>query len=115
MPGVQLDGLDHQIEFVGAVDFPRNAIVLARSGRLGLGEVVEPINAACRVIPHEQNGTGAIFHPRKEEQMIGAEVEHEQERRNDRAGAVAPAPIVSAVEGLPGGLLRPGISPQRGA
>jgi hypothetical protein len=24
-------------------------------------------------------------------------------------------PIVSAVEGLPGGLLRPGISPQRGA
>jgi hypothetical protein len=24
-------------------------------------------------------------------------------------------PLVSAVEGLPGGLLRPGISPQRGA
>jgi hypothetical protein len=31
------------------------------------------------------------------------------------AGAGAPAPIVSAVEGLPGGLLGPGISPQRGA
>ena len=28
---------------------------------------------------------------------------------------MAPGPIVSAVEGLPGGLLRPGISPQRGA
>jgi hypothetical protein len=26
-----------------------------------------------------------------------------------------PPPLVSAVEGLPGGLLRPGISPQRGA
>jgi len=34
---------------------------------------------------------------------------------NQRAGAAAPAPIGSAVEGLPGGLLRYGISPQRGA
>src|SRR5580698_2812221 len=32
-----------------------------------------------------------------------------------RAGVVTPAPVVSAVEGLPGGLLRSGISPQRGA
>ena len=37
------------------------------------------------------------------------------ERRTGEAGAEAPAPIGSAVEGLPGGLLRLGISPQRGA
>ena len=34
---------------------------------------------------------------------------------NQRAGVMAPARIGSAVEGLSGGLLRPGISPQRGA
>ena len=47
--------------------------------------------------------------------MIGAEVEHCVRRGRKRAGAEAPARLVSAVEGLPGGLLRPGISPQRGA
>jgi hypothetical protein len=104
--GVWLDGLDHQVEFVGAVDLPRNAIVLARCGRLGFGEVMQPINAVCRVISHEQNGTGAVFHPREQEQVIGAEVEHRGVSL--RAGAEAPAPIGSAVEGLPGGLLHPG-------
>ena len=49
----------------------------------------------------------AVFRPREQEQMIGAEVEH-REGREQRAGAGAPAPIGSAVEGLPGGLLRPG-------
>src|ERR1022692_3556821 len=46
--------------------------------------------------------------------MIGAEVEHVRKGR-ERAGAEAPPALGSAVEGLPGGLLRPGISPQRGA
>jgi hypothetical protein len=77
------------------------------------GEVMQPVNAACRVVSHEQDGTGAVFHPREQEQVIGAEVEHRGE--DPRAGAEAPAPIGSAVEGLPGGLLRRGISPQRGA
>ena len=67
---------------------------------------MQPINAACRVISHEQDGTGAVFHPREQEQVIGAEVEHRGE--DLRAGAGAPAPIGSAVEGLPGGLLHPG-------
>jgi hypothetical protein len=46
-----------------------------------------------------------IFHPREQEQVIGAEVEHRG--KNQRAGAEAPTPIGSAVEGLPGGLLQP--------
>src|SRR5690242_12431006 len=67
---------------------------------------MQPINAACRVIPHEQDGTSAVFLPGEQEQMIGAEVEHRGVSLG--AGAEAPAPIGSAVEGLPGGLLRPG-------
>src|SRR5258708_40117385 len=38
--------------------------------------------------------------------MIGAEVEHKE--GNQRAGVVAPAPVGSAVEELPDGLLRAG-------
>ena len=109
--GVRLDGLEDQIEFVGAVNLPGHAVVLARREDVGLGEVVQPINAAGRVISQDQHGTGAVFRPREQEQMIGAEVKH----GGPRAGAAAPAPIGSAVEGLPGGLLRSGISPQRGA
>ena len=82
MLGIQLDGLDHQVEFVGAVDLPRNAIILARCGRLGFAEVMEPIHTAYRVISHEQDGTGAIFHPREQEQVIGAEVEHRPQPAN---------------------------------
>jgi len=106
MLGVRLDGLDHQIELAGAVDLSRNAVVLARCGCVGFSEVMQPVNAACRVIPHEQDGTGAVFLPGEQEQMIGAEVEHRGVSLS--AGAEAPAPIGSAVEGLPGGLLRRG-------
>jgi hypothetical protein len=77
--GIRLEGLDHQVEFVGAVDLSRNAIVLARSGRLEFSEVVEPIDAVCRIISHEQDDTGPIFHPREQEQVIGAEVEHDEQ------------------------------------
>jgi len=63
--GVQLDGLDHEIEFIGAVDLPEDAVVLARRGRVGLGEVMQPIYAASRVISHEQDRTGAVFRPRE--------------------------------------------------
>jgi hypothetical protein len=104
--GIRLDGLDNQVEFVGAIDFPRDAVVLTRCGCVGFGEVMQPIDAACRVISHEQDSTGAVFHPREQEQVIGAEVEHRGEDLS--AGAGAPAPIGSAVEGLPGGLLHPG-------
>ena len=104
--GVRLDGLDHQVEFIGAIDLSRNAVVLTRCGSVGFSEVMQPINTVCGVISHEQDGTGAVFHPQEQEQVIGAEVEHCG--RGRRAGAEAPAPIGSAVEGLPGGLLQPG-------
>jgi hypothetical protein len=66
--GVRLDGLNHQVEFVGAVDLSRNAIVLARCERLGFGEVMKPMNGVRRVVSHEEDGTGAVFHPQEQEQ-----------------------------------------------
>ena len=73
---------------------------------MGFGEVVQAVDPAGGVVLHEEHDTGAVFHTRKQEQMIGAEVEHKE--GNQRAGVVAPAPVGSAVEGLPDGLLRAG-------
>jgi hypothetical protein len=104
--GVRLDGLDYQIEFVGAVDLPRNAIVLARCGRVGFGKVMQPINAVCRVVSHEQNGTGAIFHPREQEQVIGAEVKHAGETREREPKL--PRPLAAPLRGYPAESSGPG-------
>jgi hypothetical protein len=97
--GVRLDGLDHQIEFVRTVDLPRNAIIFAQCGCVGFGEVMQSINAACRVVSHEQNGTGAIFHPREQEQVIGAEVKHAGETREREPQL--PRPLAAPLRGYP--------------
>lgn len=73
---VPLDGLDHQVELVGTVDLARDAVVARRRDLDGFAEVVQAINAASRVIPHEEHDTGAVFRPRFESKMVGAEVKH---------------------------------------
>jgi hypothetical protein len=78
---VRLDGLDHEIEFIGAVDLPGHAVILVWCDEVGFGEVVQAIDPADRVIFHEEHNTGAVFHPREQEQRIGAEVEHGGEDR----------------------------------
>lgn len=88
---VRSDGLDHQVELIGAVDLPGYAVVLAWRKDAGFSEVVQPIDPARRVISHDEHGTGAVFHPREQEQMIGAEIEHEAGQREGRAEAVASA------------------------
>jgi hypothetical protein len=100
---VPLDGLDDQVEFVGAVDLARDAVVAVRRDLMGFGEVVQAIDPASGVISHEKHDAGAVFRPGYEGEMIGAEVEH-----GETGSRKIPAPIVSAVEGLPGGLLRTG-------
>src|SRR5215469_1990917 len=35
---------------------------------------MQPINAMCRVVSREQNGTGAVFHPREQQQVVGPEL-----------------------------------------
>src|SRR6185503_15812466 len=60
-------------------------------------------------ILQQEHRTRTVFRPREQEQVIGAEVEHEE-----KGGDVRSPPIGSAVEGLAGGLLRRVIA-QRGA
>ena len=101
---VRLDGLDDQVEFVGAVDLSRYAVIAVWRDLLGFGEVVQAIDPVRGVISHEKHDTGAIFRPRDQGKMIGAEVKHGLNGRKGRK----PGPASSAVEGLPGGLLRSG-------
>ena len=100
---VRLDGLDDQVELIGAVDFAGYAVIAVRRNLLGFGEVMQAIDPVRGVISHHEHGAGAIFRPRDQGKMIGAEVKHESCQ-----GPESPAPSGSAVEGLPGGLLRAG-------
>ena len=100
---VRLDGLDDQVEFVGAVDLPRYAVIAVGQDLQGFSEVVQAIDPMRGVIFHKEHGAGAIFRPRDQGKMIDAEVKHEVAK-----GRKTPAPSGSAVEGLPGGLLRSG-------
>jgi len=79
---VHLDGLHNQVQFVRFVHLARYAVILVWRDLEGSGEVVEAADPARGVISHEEHYTGAVFRPREQEQMIGAEVEHrwEQER-----------------------------------
>ena len=70
------DRLDNQVEFVRTVDLSRHAVVWAWRDLLGFGEVVQAVDPARGVISHEEHDTGAVFRPREQEQMIGAEVKH---------------------------------------
>src|SRR5437867_1430888 len=100
---VWLDGLDDQVDFVGTVDLSRDAVIAVWRDLLGFSEVVQAIDPVRGVISHEKHDTGAVFRPRDQGKMIGAEVKHGVDRKGRKAG-----PAVSAVEGLPGGLLRAG-------
>lgn len=108
MLGVGLDRFDYEIQAIGTVDLAGDAVGLTRLHANGLGEVMEPIDALRVAIKDEQHRAGAMLRPLKQEQMIGAEVEHK--RAKSEGFAKKPSPIVSAVEGLPGRLLGDGIS-----
>ena len=80
---VRLDGFDHQVQLVGAVDFPGHAPVLVWRDELGFAEVMQPIDAASRIIFHDEHNAGTVLRPREQKQMVGAEVEH---RRKETGG-----------------------------
>ena len=120
--GVEADRFDHQVEFVGAVDFSRYTVSHIRLDELGLREVIEPVNPLRVVVLEQEHRARTIFRPREKEQVIGAEVEQEGRSRTrnvdwePKSGDQADLRLMgSAVEGLPDGLLRIGISPQCGA
>jgi hypothetical protein len=74
--GVRLDGLDHEIEFVGAVDLTRHAVIFSWRDDTGFGEVLQSVNASGRIVFHDEHNTAAVFRPREQNEMIGAEVDH---------------------------------------
>ena len=97
---VRLDGLDDQIEFVGAVDLAGYAVVAVRRDLLGFGEVIQAVDPAGGVVLHEEHDTAAVFHTREQEQMIGAEVEHRKE--DQRAGVMdSRSPPAAPLRGYP--------------
>ena len=81
---VRLDGFDHQVELVGAIDFPGNAPVLVGRDDLGFAKVVHPIDAVSRIIFHNEHNARTVFRPREQKQVVGAEVEHRRKETGDR-------------------------------
>ena len=73
---VRLDGLDDQVEFVGTVDLSRDAVIAVWRDLLGFCEVVQAVDPVRGVIFHKNHDTGAVFRPRDQGKMIGAEVKH---------------------------------------
>ena len=76
MLGVGPDRFDHQVKFIGAIDFARHAIGLARHEAVGFGEVMQAINTLRVAVDEQQHRARPRLLPREQEQMIGAEVEH---------------------------------------
>jgi len=76
--GVRPDRFDHQVEFIGAVDFARYTVRLVRRDELGFGEVVQTINALRVAVLHQEHRVRTVLRPGEQEQMVGAEVEHEE-------------------------------------
>jgi hypothetical protein len=74
--GISLDGLDDEIQFVGAIHFSGNAVVVSWDDVLSLGEVVQPKDSPGGVVSHEKDNTVAAFEALEQGEVIGAEVKH---------------------------------------
>lgn len=81
MFGISLDGLDDEIQFVGAIHFSGDAVVVSWDDLLSLGEVMQPIDSPGGVVSHEKDNTVAAFEALEQDQMIGAEVKHKEKRK----------------------------------
>ena len=57
MLGIRLDRFDHEIEFIGAVDLARDAVVGAWLHGVGFGEVMQAINAVSGMVEHPEDHT----------------------------------------------------------
>jgi hypothetical protein len=77
MLGVEADRFDHQVEFIGTVDFTRDAISHVGLYTLGFAEVIERVNPLRVAVLQQEHCIRRMFRAREQEQMIGAEVEHE--------------------------------------
>jgi len=57
---------------------------------VGLGEVMPAINAVSGMVEHREDRAGAVFRPREQGEVIGAEVEDEEKVRGAARKALLP-------------------------
>jgi hypothetical protein len=95
--GVGPNRFVHQVEFIGAVDFARHAIGLASHEVVGFGKVMQAIDTLGVAVEQQQHRTRPVLRPRKQEQMIGAEVEHGG--KQGAGVACNPAPSAAPLRG----------------
>jgi hypothetical protein len=123
MLGVGLDGFHNEIQPVCAVDFAGDAVIVSRLDvAAGLGEVMQPVDSTGGIVTHHEHRESAVaaLVAVKQDEVIGAEVEHTEtsetsgkterepasgESQSDPAREAVPV-CGSAVVELPGGLLR---------
>jgi hypothetical protein len=86
---VRADRFDNQVEFIGAVDLACDAVGHIGPDELGFREVIEPVNALGIAVPHKEHGVRRVFRPRDEDEVIGAEVEHEGQKGRERKNTPA--------------------------
>jgi hypothetical protein len=117
--GVDLDGGDDQVEFVGAIDVSRHAIELGWRDGLGFGEVLEPVDSLGVVVFHQKDEALLAFGAGEQRQVVGAEVDHggrkEPTGEEERARVFFPPPPQRRCGVSPPDSSGGGLSSQRGA
>ena len=73
------------------VDFACHTVGPIRHEAKAFDEVKEAIHTLSVAVQHDEHRTGAIFRPREQKQMIGAEVERGWRRREKERKWDAPA------------------------
>jgi hypothetical protein len=63
--GVGADRFEHEVEFVGTVDFSRYTVSHTGLDELGLCEVIEPVNALRVAVLEQDHRARTIFRPRE--------------------------------------------------
>ena len=99
--GVEADRFDHEEEPVGAVDFASYAVSHFGQDELGFGEVIEPVDTPRVTILEQEHRVRRIFRPREQEEMVGAEVEHEGRKDQETEIARISAPWAAPLRGYP--------------
>jgi hypothetical protein len=69
MSGVRQDRLDHQVAFLGTVNFTRSAERLMRRDELGFSEVMQTINALGIALLRQERRACPKFRPRELDQL----------------------------------------------
>jgi hypothetical protein len=100
---VEADRFDHEVEFVGGVDFARYAVGHAGPDELGFAEAVAPINALRVVVLEQDTAYDHTPSARQGKRRLALKLDTEGTRSVDQWDLRS---IDSAVDGLRGGLLR---------